>query len=246
MKRSFKYNVSKHLTQAYLILFFALISIPQLLARSAGGVELIKTIQKSYRVEGTDLLEVTNKYGKVHLNTWDKTYISVSITITAHGKTEQDAQRRMNEVNIEERRRGGHIQLLTETSIGGGEMVKLGPKGVSVSYEINMPTTNPVRIANKFGNVYIEDRRGNVGLDLSNGNLIAGKLTGDDNRLKVSFGNTDLDYIQTGKIDFSYGRIVIGEAGVLALKTDGADIEIEEVERLQLLRQSRQYRDRGS
>ena len=215
------------------ILGCLLLGIPTSL-HAGGDVSLIKTVQKSFRLDDSEALAIKNKYGKVHITTWNKSHVAVEITIEAHGPTEAIAQQRMDGVEIAESRDDNKLQLLTQTYTPKTGAVKLGTKGVSVSFQISMPESHPIEIENRFGDVYIEDRLGSVKVYQDNGNLTLGRLAHQDNHLKVSFGMTSIAYIKGGKIDVKYGSLVIDEAHSLTLKTEGTDISIEEIDELDL------------
>ncbi len=210
--------------------FFSLTSVVQ----AGGDVSLIKTVQKSFRLNSSVALSIKNKYGKIHVNTWSKSHIGIEISIVAHGPTESIAQQRMDAVAIGESRDDKRLQLYTQTYAPKSGSVKLGNKGVSVSYEISIPSHHPLEIENKFGDIYIEDRTGSVKVFQDNGNLVLGRLEAPDNHIKVSFGVTTINYIDGGKVDVNYGSLVIDEAKDITLKAEGTNIKIDHIDDLDL------------
>lgn len=199
-----------------------------------GQVELSETMEKQYRFSRDQVLEIKNQYGKVHVNSWEKPQVLVKITIRSKARNRQDAEKRLDEVVIRERILGQKTQL--ETILPEKEilpqLVRLSSE-VNVSYEVYMPRNNPLEIENKFGDVYLSERGANVDVELSYGKLIAEKLDGNNNALKLSFGDSDIAYIGGGDVDYAFGQgLYIGEAASLNLKTNTSSVHIGKVGRL--------------
>ena len=223
-KNSFKFGIYLTLT--------LLLCIP-LFSFAEEQEEVTRKIDKVYSITHAHILEIKNKYGDVEVYTWEKKHAEVSITIISKASTQEKAQSRIDEVDIRERSFGQKIQL--ETRIDGNNLLRYGVNsGVNVNYKIFIPASNPLEIENKFGNVILEDRNGNVSVDLNYGDLTAGALNGQGNRLHLQFGKTDIRYVQSGDIDFSFGGLRVDEAGMLYLKSNASEVTINKVESLEL------------
>lgn len=222
---------SKHTSLAAkgkVIVWFMLLLIP--FWGNATDVEVIKTIQKAYPLDGDELINLSNKYGKIHINTWNKKQVTIEVKITAYGSNESIAQERLDDVDIDFDRGSDEIEITTKHK---SDMdVKTGKKGVRVTYRLNLPPESPLRINSKFCDVYIGDRNGNVNIKHANGKIVLGRLNGKKNSLQLAFAQTDLAFLATGNLTLSYGRLVLSEAQELSLKADGTHIEIGEADEL--------------
>lgn len=210
--------------------WFLLLLIPFL--GNATDVEVIKTIQKAYPLDGDELINLSNKYGKIHINTWSKKQVTIEVKITAYGSNESIAQQRLDDVEIEFDRGSDEIEIATKHR--NDLDVKTSKKGVHVTYRLNLPAENPLEINSKFCDIYIGDRQGNVSIKHANGKIVLGKLNGKKNSLQLAFAQTDLAYLASGNLTLSYGRLVLTKAQDLSLKADGAHIEIGEADELYL------------
>ncbi len=197
---------------------------------NASEVEVIKTIQKAYSLDGDELIKLSNKYGKIHINTWNKKQVTIEVTIRAYGPNEYTAQKRLDEVGIEFDRGSDEIEIATQHSHDMD--VKLGKKGVHVTYRLNLPTSNPLQILSKFSDIYIGDREGNVNIKHANGKIVLGKLNGSKNNLQLAFAQTDIAYFGSGNLSLSYGRLQLTKANSLSMKADGTHIEIGQANEL--------------
>ena len=199
-------------------------------------VEMADTIVQTYPAAQTDILEIRNKYGNVHINTWDKPDIRVQIEIISRANQYDKAGLRMKEVEIRERRFGQKIQL--ETNFTGNSFLRLGreltERGVNVNYEVHLPPSIALVIDNRFGNVYIDDRLGNVDLKLNYGKLVAGRLGGTNNVFDLSLGGADIAYLGGGDVKVAFSPLTIEQAGNLSLTASSAQVRIDRTDRLRL------------
>lgn len=199
-------------------------------------VESSDTIVQTYSSATTDMLEIRNKYGDVHINTWNKPDIRVRIEIISRAKQSDKADRGLQEVELRERRFGKKIQL--ETEYVSNNLLRLGreltDRGVNVNYEVSLPAKVAVEIDNRFGNIYIGDREGNVDISLTYGKLFAERLGGTANVFDLSFGGADIAYVGGGDMKISFSPLSIDQAGNLSLIANSAQVRIDRVDRLQL------------
>jgi len=77
---------------------------------NAGPDDLIekkKSVNRSYSVSGSDKLSIENSFGTVEIKTWEKNEFKVDISITVKAKTDAEAQRLLDGIEIKENRSGG-------------------------------------------------------------------------------------------------------------------------------------------
>ena len=60
-----------------------------------------RVVEKSYSVNTSTLLSIKNKFGKIEINSWDKNEFSIKIEIISRGRSEERAQRILDEIEIE-------------------------------------------------------------------------------------------------------------------------------------------------
>ncbi len=197
-------------------------------------VESSDTIVQTYSTKTDRILQIRNKYGEIHLNTWDKPEIRVAIEIVSRANQRDRAEKRLKEVEIRERVFNQKIQL--ETVFTSNNFLRLSreitDRGVNVNYEISMPANVAIEIENKFGNVYIADRTGNVEVTLNYGKLLAERLEGQGNVFDLSFGSADIAYIAGGDLKIDFSPLNIERGGDLNLTCNSAQVRMDQVDRL--------------
>jgi hypothetical protein len=199
-----------------------LLAFPALL--QAGDVKLIRTIEKAFTSSSSQLVDVRNQYGDIYINSTSGSRITMKVTIVGRGRTEAIAQQLIDEVVIKTSNSDERLKISTETPRSPG--LKLGDKGLSVKYELSVPRSNPLKVINKFGNIRLGDRKGNLELFIKNGKLIAGRLEGRNNSLDGHFSQADIDYLRYGQINFNFGSVTVSEADYLKADVAGGDLNV--------------------
>jgi len=74
-------------------------------------VERRKYINKSFPVTENTRIEIGNKYGSVHVKTWDKDSLRVRVKMTARANKPQNADKQINRVRFDIDASGGFIVL---------------------------------------------------------------------------------------------------------------------------------------
>lgn len=207
------------------------------------STEKKKIINKNYKVNSNDKLNIENQFGKVSVETWDKNEIDVEITIKVNSKSESKSLDIINDIKINENTAGATVYLKT---ILPSNTYTTGKQSMSVDYLIKMPANSPLNIQNKFGNVYMGDFKANLQLNVSYGSIKINKLTGDNKRIYVNFGSADIaeiddiyleskysklniEKITKGEIRNQFGKTYINDAGDLRITQKYGDLDLRKV-----------------
>ncbi|WP_114778312.1 DUF4097 family beta strand repeat-containing protein [Botryobacter ruber] len=191
---------------------------------SAFASEVTKTIERNYKVGNSDRLNIENKFGKVHVNTWKKNEIHVKVDIICRAGTDQRAQQLMDLIRVTENRSGKVISFRTEL-----EPIRINnnsEKGFEINYTVSMPDDNPLTVKNSFGDVYLANFRGVAAINVRYGSLKAEQLNNTSNTVKVAYGSANCRYINQGNIDLSYGSLNVEGTNGLQGSSKFSDIKI--------------------
>lgn len=186
----------------------------QLARRNAAyDAEKRKTFDKTYKVSRADMLNIENKFGRVHVNTWNKNEVHVNVEIIARAGSENRAQEILNSISIIDSRDGKMLSVRTKMEpmrISGNNN-----RSFEVNYTIDMPAENPLTVKNRFGDVYLADFKGKVDLNMEYGALKSGSLGNSGNTVKLAYGSARCGYINGGNIDVSYADMSVEGANGL-------------------------------
>jgi hypothetical protein len=182
-----------------------LLFLPLLLSASLTAQEVTKNFHKEFPAGDNTILQISNKYGDVVVNSWDKNQVVIDVKVTVELPNREKAEKMIEYINVDFSQSDNTIDAKTviddkfNFSGWGG-----GSKRFRIDYNVNMPVKAALALSNRYGNTEIDELTGQVNLDIKYGNLSAGKLT----RGNVKPFN---------KISLAYGKATIDEAGWLDL-----------------------------
>lgn len=225
----------------YFKLFFILFLSSQLL--HAEGYKETRSVSKSIKTDKDSKINITNKYGSISINTWEKDSVRFEIELTISGTNKSKVEKLYK--NIDFKFSGDETNYFVETSFGNdfntfwndlkshSEFILPGAKNVTINYTVYTPDNIGLTITNKYGEVYIDDFRGDLKLKLSNGVLKAGSLHANSN-LNLNFSDAVINEFSNGEITLSYSELVLDKCQNMKLISRSSTIFIEDVERLEL------------
>jgi hypothetical protein len=218
----------KVLQSKTLIICAALILAP--LAGLIAQVEKSKTVNKTFNVTPSTLLSISNKYGEVHIETWDKNVIELKVTVTAEKRSESQAQDYLDKVDIDISESSSHIEI--ETEISGSINNRNGEK-LTIDYEVSMPKANNLKLKHAYGSLYLADIDGDVTLKMSYGNIRVENLGGESD-VKLSYGNGEIDGMKDGELSIGYSNLSVDELGSVEMNSQYSNIELGKVKDLEI------------
>lgn len=182
-----------------------------------------KRISRSYKMSKDVKVSLTNQFGKVHVNTWDKPELTVDITITVEKTTDAKAQELIDKIGviIDDQ---GKVKSF-KTVIQGSVNNKNGEK-FEINYVVNMPKNNPLDLENKFGDVYLADISGPLNLKVSYGQLKAGHLTNTNTTTSLEFGGGHITAQEDGTLTVKYSSLTVEKLGNVSLDNQFSDINV--------------------
>lgn len=197
----------------------------------AGDVaEKRKTVYRSYPVTSKVEFKVSNQFGEVHLNTWDKSTLEVKVEIIVNGRTDERSARMLDNISVAIVESSAQIAFVTQL---GNDVKSGGSETFEINYTVNIPAANPIIVENKFGDTYIDHRAGEVWLDISYGNLKTEDLTGFVH-LDLAFGQGAMRGTADSRMQIKYADLQVGSARKMEMEQQFSSIELGVVDRLEL------------
>ncbi|MBC9931884.1 hypothetical protein [Chitinophaga qingshengii] len=188
---------------------------------ATGDVTYKKTINKEFTVSPGAVLNLSNKYGKVVFHAWGKNEIKAVITITGFGKSSEESQGIVDNVNIDASQNSAGVSLTTNYSAykSGSWIFSGGKKDskeyVNIDYEVYIPQSlSRLKVDNNFGDVIAD--KFNFPAELSLNYCAYDIRDAADLTLK-------LNYCDRGRI---------GKANKVVMKGNYSDLKAEQLELL--------------
>ena len=235
------------------VMFF-LISL-FLISSTVLAQEVTKEYHKEYTA-GSKSLNLSNRYGDVVIESWDKDQIVVDVKVTVEMSNKEKAQSFLDKIDVQFAESSDEISAKTIIDdkfnfTGWGDHRRF-----SIDYHVKMPVGTELALANKYGNTEIDELHGLLNLDIKYGNITAGKLTRGNtkpwNKLNIAYGKGTIDetgwldlterYVgsmEIGKsqailLDSKYSKITLGETSSVVGESKYDNIRIETVKNLDL------------
>jgi hypothetical protein len=200
-------------------------------------------ISRSFRIGSNTNVEIVNKYGKIQIIPWTTDSVRFNIDLRIRAKDSQKLEKLKQGVEFEFTQ--GQYFVLARTTFGdtGSDVIKdivdiagsylSASNSVTINYTVMIPSQVPLKIENKFGNVYLDDHEGSMNLTLSYGDMKANRLLGRS-EIKLTSGDGEINYMKDGQMYVSYGNVHVGDAGRLFVQTRSSNITIEKSSSLKL------------
>ena len=203
-----------------------------------------KRIVKSFKVNNSTTVDIFNKYGKVHIVTWEKDSVSFNIDLKIKAGNDSKLNKLKNNINFDFT--GTAYYVIAKTRIGNntnsvfndladiaGSILSSENK-VTIDYLVMMPKHINLKLENKFGDVYIDDFEGNINLTVSNGELKANDLKGNS-VINISSGDGTVNSVKDGKLVISYSDFHIRDVDRLSVESRSSRITIDHANFLKLI-----------
>ncbi len=163
---------------------FILMAITSVMA--SGQFTETREMNKKYMVTPETKIEISNKYGKIDLHTWDKDSVVIQVTVKVEEKKLSKLEQTLDDIDFEFTNSGHY--LIARTIVGNSrnpieneiqkfrETILQAGSNIEINFGIWLPGKNNIKVENKFGDIFLDDFEGETEITLSNGNLKAHDL----------------------------------------------------------------------
>jgi len=212
-----------------------------------------KVVAKGFKTSKNSMVEITNRYGDINLETWEKDSVSVEIKVNVTENTMGKLHDKLRSINFNLTQSGQFI--IINAFVGGDknilinefnrlkENIGVGDSKTEIHMQVRMPSNLNLRLNNKFGNIYMNDYHGDASIDMSNGKLIAQNLKGFTN-LKISFGDAMIQSVEGANLEVNFGKLNLEKGQRVRLTSKTSDLTLTEVDQLNLSSSRDSYRIR--
>lgn len=199
------------------------------------AAEVTKEFHKEFTAGANTTLEISNRYGDVLIQSWDKNEVVIDVKVTVELPNQSHAERLLSYIDVQFTEGNDVISAKTViddkfnfTGWGGSS------KRFSIDYIVKMPEATALTLINKYGNTDIDALLGLVDLNIKYGNLTAGKLMrGNEkplNRVILAYGNATIDNAGWLDLNVRYaGSMEIEKCQALLLNSKYSKLTVGEV-----------------
>ncbi len=197
-------------------------------------------IEKSFPVYDDTEIEISNKYGDITLESWEKDSVKIVIDYKVTSTKEVKLNKTYDAIGIDFKANKYYIVATTEFNGKGSfwsdvsdiaSNLFTGGTNTSIDYIVYAPDNKYVSLNLKYGNIYLANHKGSIKVALSNGDFKAHNLS-SNSELDIEFGDATVNNIVDGKVRISYGTLTLEEAQNLTIGGQSSEYEIANVDYL--------------
>lgn len=194
--------------------------------------ESSKEYEKSYSAEGIEELVLTGGNGTLEVEQVESEEIRMEVGIRVSAKSAAKADEVLEKIRISEVRSGNFLKLETVYDKEASFQQFMAGYNMHVTCRIEVPKGISVRIVHANGGVYFGDFRGQLNVDLRNGDFKASSLTGGEFYIKQVKGDFSVGNIDAMDADFKDCTLAIESAREVRLEASSCEGRLKSVDKL--------------
>jgi hypothetical protein len=183
-----------------------------------------KKINKEYNVNANALLKLNNKYGNLHVTSWNENRVVIEVHIKTNGDNEAKVQKRLDEIDVhfDASRESVYAKTTFANKTNWNWGKKSNKVSMKINYTVKVPVTNSVNLNNDYGGIYLDKIEGVANISCDYGKIEIGSLLADGNSLSFDYTkNSTIEYMKSGKINADYSGFTLERIdGNLTLSAD--------------------------
>lgn len=209
----------------------------------AGAYESVRNETRAFRVHRGAEIQISNKYGNVHIINWEKDSVRFEINLVVSSNKVDRAEKTMSEINFDFSATSHYVIAKTVFRNAQGSFIEevsnlastlfTSSNRVRIDYIVYVPFGSPLKIENKFGHIFMTDFSEKVNIQLSNGDFKANEISGDLN-MKIDFGAASIRKMGNCKIEAGYADIEISQAENVRLDSRSSTVEFGTIGTLEI------------
>lgn len=190
---------------------------------------------KRFKIQPETRIDITNKYGRVELNTWKKDSVVIFFKMEINEKKPIKLEKTLGNLDFDISNSQHYLIVKTQVDKNRSqiesELLKfketmLQTNGsIRIDLVVWLPDDRELRLENKFGDIIMGDFQGETQIILSNGKLKCGDLPKRAS-LNLSFADASINNLPNARIVSNYSDINLRNSGTIRLETKSSTIEI--------------------
>ena len=183
----------------------------------AHAAQKIKNYTKSYALDANDRIRLSNQYGRITVNTWDRQEVKVDVQVKAEADDEEAAQKLLDGVTIQDSKSNDQVSFKTEIAHQNGNSWSLWNWGhgkthkLTINYTVFMPVKTDLNVEDSYGAIVLPDLDGKVKISSSYGSVTAQNLNNPGNEVDGSYGNMKANSINGSHVNYAYGNFDVNQ-----------------------------------
>lgn len=212
--------------------------------------EFTRTIKKEFPISSTGEVNLSNKYGKVNVQTWERDRVKIDVTIVVEANSESAAQKVFDRINIEFANDDKFVKAETSIESTKGWWDGWGDNNrteFQVNYEVFMPESCDLDLSNKYGDATVSPIDGSANVSVKYGDFqlegVGGELVvylgygngtvvkARDVSAEVSYSKLNLNDVQDVNFNTKYSKLYVDKGVTVKAESKYDHFSLAEVDR---------------
>lgn len=222
------YRIKQVVASMLISMFFAM-------GMEAQSDDFTRIIERDFPINAETNLMVSNTYGNINIMNHEDNTLSIEVVVKVNMRDKDRAEEMLNMVNITIVQENNTIKAETNISDNISRLFRgfnLGGGGLEVSYSIHMPPSVPVQLANKYGNVFIDELTSTSNIDVKYGKLNANRILHDSKepltKLTLAYSDAVVQEASWLNADIKYSKLDITNSKALVILSKYSKIFLTE------------------
>lgn len=140
----------------------------------AKDAEEQRTFDETYSFDAGGRLRLENQNGAIEVRTWDRDEVRVWARVKVKGRDSREAEEMLEEVEIRVEQSSGRLEIYSDHPRKGWGW----GRGISISYELTVPSEIDLMLDTVNGNIEVGEIRGEVIARTTNGGIEVDRVEG--------------------------------------------------------------------
>ena len=190
--------------------------------------EFKKNIKKEFSITSNGTVGLSNKYGKIDVKTWAGNQVKIDVTITVKARNQADANDVFDRITIDFTNTGKYVKAVTEIeSVKSSWGWHSKNNDYDIDYEVFMPKTCNLELANRYGDAFISELGGRATLSVKYGNMRLATVK-DHLNITLKYGNCTVVKANNSEVTLQYGNIHLKEVENVEFSTCFSKIKVDQ------------------
>lgn len=204
----------------------------------ASAEEYDKKLNKTYDVNKNSILSLSNRFGDINIENWEKNQVQIDVVITVENRNEEKAKETLEYIKVNFSEDGDIIKVETEIDNDlskAGNWVIFGSNNsnsFNIDYTIKMPKSLQIELENKYGDVFINELSNLSNIVVKYGYLKINKMTRENekplNEVTLAYSNGDIESCRWLKLTLKYSKMEIKESKAIMAITKYSKLYIDQ------------------
>lgn len=164
-----------------------------------------RTYSERYEVQSDAIVNVRSSFSELNVQSVPGNTVTIEVRVEVDAASAEKAQKLLDRLKVTMKGSRNEVSVTTDT---GSEWNNKG-ENFKIIVTVKAPAGNQLDVDHQFGSATIGDFSGTAKLNSGFGSMTVGKLTGNDNTVKSSYGKTQINTAASGNYQSEFGELRI-------------------------------------